>query len=181
MSFEAMSRHRALPRPPFDGSQKRLTLEVGFARDGGVRNGDGSPGDGGQPAAWGLPRRAGSLVPAGVAMGVRDLRHFPHPGGRRGPALVTLSSGGGVAALRLDGGVTGLRSRLPLPHRGPDIVFTLEPGAWLVPFQISSLLLVATSGLGVLVGGWAVLRFSRLRTPSQGPVLTEKGHRWTRW
>src|SRR5215217_9725273 len=63
---------------------------------------------------------------------------------------------------------------------GPDNVFTLEPGAWLMPFQISSLLLVATSGLGALVGGWAVLRFSRLRTPSQGPVLTEKGHRWTR-
>ena len=63
---------------------------------------------------------------------------------------------------------------------GPDNVFTLESGAWLVPFQISSVLLVATSGLGVLVGGWAVLRFSRLRIPSEDPVLAEKGHRWTR-
>jgi hypothetical protein len=31
---------------------------------------------------------------------------------------------------------------------GPDNVFTLEPGAWLVPFRLSAVLLVATSGLG---------------------------------
>jgi hypothetical protein len=60
---------------------------------------------------------------------------------------------------------------------GPDNAFTLEPGAWLAPFQISSVLLVATSGLGVLVGGWAVLRLSRLRTPPEGAALAEKGQR----
>jgi hypothetical protein len=60
---------------------------------------------------------------------------------------------------------------------GPDNVFTLEPGAWLVPFRLSAVLLVTTSGLGALVGGWAVLRLSRLRTPSKGPVLAEKGQR----
>lgn len=62
---------------------------------------------------------------------------------------------------------------------GPDNVFTLEPGAWLAPFQVSSVLLVATSGLGVLVGGWAVLRLSRLRTttPPGSGVAVEKGRR----
>jgi hypothetical protein len=60
---------------------------------------------------------------------------------------------------------------------GPDNVFTLEPGTWLVPFRLSAVLLVATSGLGVLVGGWAVLRLSRLRTPSEDPVLAERGQR----
>jgi hypothetical protein len=48
---------------------------------------------------------------------------------------------------------------------GPDNVFTLEPGAWLVPFRLSAVLLVAMSGLGALVGGWAVLRLLRLQTP----------------
>lgn len=63
--------------------------------------------------------------------------------------------------------------------KGPDNVFTLQPGAWLVPFRLSAMLLVATSGLGALVGGWAVLRLSHLQTrrPSDGPVLTEKGQR----
>jgi hypothetical protein len=62
---------------------------------------------------------------------------------------------------------------------GSDNVFTLEPGAWLVPFQISSVLLVATSGLGALVGGWAVLRLSRPQTSPQGAVLEEKSRRRT--
>jgi len=43
---------------------------------------------------------------------------------------------------------------------GPDNVSTLQPGAWLVPFWVSAVLLVAASGLGVLVGGWAVYRLS---------------------
>jgi hypothetical protein len=62
---------------------------------------------------------------------------------------------------------------------GPDNVFTLEPGAWLVPFWLSSVLLVATSGLGALVGGWAVFTLSRLqtRTPSGSHVAIEKGRR----
>jgi hypothetical protein len=60
---------------------------------------------------------------------------------------------------------------------GPDNVLTLEPGAWLVPFRISALLLVATSGLGALVGGWAVLRLSRLQTPSEDHMLIEKAQR----
>ena len=62
---------------------------------------------------------------------------------------------------------------------GPDNVFTLEPGAWLVPFRLSSVLLVVASGLGVLVGGWAVLRLSRLqtRTPPGSHLAMEKGRR----
>jgi hypothetical protein len=62
---------------------------------------------------------------------------------------------------------------------GPDNVFTLEPGAWLVPFRLSSGLLVVMSGLGALVGGWAVLRLSRsqTRTPPGSHVAVEKGRR----
>lgn len=62
---------------------------------------------------------------------------------------------------------------------GPDNVFTLEPGSWLVPFRLSAVLLIAMSGLGVLVGGWAVVRLSRLqaRTPSGTHVAVEKGRR----
>lgn len=41
---------------------------------------------------------------------------------------------------------------------GPDNVFTLQPGAWLAPFWASSVLLVAVSGLGTVIGGWAVTR-----------------------
>ena len=62
---------------------------------------------------------------------------------------------------------------------GPDNVFTLEPGAWLIPFRLSAVLLVAMSGLGALVGGWAVLTLSRLqtRTPPGSHVAVEKGRR----
>jgi len=51
---------------------------------------------------------------------------------------------------------------------GLDNVFTLQPGAWLAPFWVSSVLLVAVSGLGALVGAWAVARLSRFGagTPS---------------
>ncbi|HEX6711386.1 MAG TPA: hypothetical protein VF068_13735 [Rubrobacter sp.] len=44
---------------------------------------------------------------------------------------------------------------------GPDNIFMLQPGAWLIPFQVSSVMLVVVSGLGSLVGGWVVARFSR--------------------
>ena len=47
---------------------------------------------------------------------------------------------------------------------GPDNVFTLQPGEWLIPFWVSSMLLVAISGLGTLVGAWAVGRLSRFGT-----------------
>jgi hypothetical protein len=62
---------------------------------------------------------------------------------------------------------------------GPDNVFTLEPGAWLMPFRLSAVLLVATSGLGALVGGWAVLRLSRLqaRTSPGSHMAVEEGRR----
>jgi hypothetical protein len=49
---------------------------------------------------------------------------------------------------------------------GPDNVFTLQPGVWLIPFWTSSVLLVAVSGLGCLVGGWVVYRLLRARTPT---------------
>ena len=48
---------------------------------------------------------------------------------------------------------------------GPDNVFTLQPGAWLGMFWVSSVLLVAVSGLGTLVGGWTVVKISRTVTP----------------
>ncbi len=60
---------------------------------------------------------------------------------------------------------------------GPDNVFTQEPGAWLAAFRVSSVLLVATSGLGALVGGWVLLRFSRPRTLSEAPVPAGRGRR----
>src|ERR687898_971300 len=62
---------------------------------------------------------------------------------------------------------------------GPDNVFALEPGAWLVPFRLSAVWLVAMSGLGVLVGGWAVFGLSRPqpRTPPASRVAVEKGRR----
>jgi hypothetical protein len=44
---------------------------------------------------------------------------------------------------------------------GPDNVFTLQPGAWLVPVWVSSMLLVAICGLGTLIGAWAVGRLPR--------------------
>ena len=44
---------------------------------------------------------------------------------------------------------------------GPDNIFTLQPGTWLIPFWVSSVLLVAVSGLGAVVGAWAVARLSR--------------------
>jgi hypothetical protein len=52
---------------------------------------------------------------------------------------------------------------------GPDNVFSLEPGTWLLPFWGSAVLLVAVSGVGTLVGGWTVRRLSR----SQGRAPSE--------
>jgi hypothetical protein len=62
---------------------------------------------------------------------------------------------------------------------GPDNVFTLQPGVWLVAFWSSSLILVAVSGLGCLVGGWAVFRLSRSRTstPSTARSASRTGAR----
>jgi hypothetical protein len=62
---------------------------------------------------------------------------------------------------------------------GPDNVFTLQPGVWLVAFWSSSLILVAISGLGCLVGGWAVFRLSRSRTstPSTARSASRTGAR----
>ena len=62
---------------------------------------------------------------------------------------------------------------------GPDNVFTLQPGVWLVALWSSSLILVAVSGLGCLVGGWAVFRLSRSRTstPSTARSASRTGAR----
>jgi len=54
---------------------------------------------------------------------------------------------------------------------GPDNVFTLESGAWLAPFWGSAVLLVAVSGLGALVGGYAVHRLSLLRPETPARAL----------
>jgi hypothetical protein len=59
---------------------------------------------------------------------------------------------------------------------GPDNVFTLRPGAWLATFWISSVLLVAVSGFGTLVGGWVAARISR----SQAREPSAIGPEWFR-
>ena len=48
--------------------------------------------------------------------------------------------------------------------------------AWLVPFWGSAVLLVAVSGIGVLVGGWAARRLSHPQASTQ-PGDIKKGHR----
>jgi hypothetical protein len=63
---------------------------------------------------------------------------------------------------------------------GPDNVFTLQPGAWLGMFWGSSVLLVAVSGLGTLVGGWAVVRISRSRAEALSTVGPEHSRRASR-
>jgi hypothetical protein len=61
---------------------------------------------------------------------------------------------------------------------GPDNVFTLRQGAWLVPFWVSSVILVVVTGLGSLIGGWTVVRLSRFQAarpsdPNDPGVLSE--------
>jgi hypothetical protein len=63
---------------------------------------------------------------------------------------------------------------------GPDNVFTLQPGAWLAPFWVSSVLLVAASGLGTLVGGWAVGRLSRSGSGTPSTVGSARSRRPSR-
>jgi hypothetical protein len=61
---------------------------------------------------------------------------------------------------------------------GPDNAFTLEPGVWVAPFRVTSVLLVVVNGIGVLVGGWAVRRLSRQQTGAPGGfVPVQKGRR----
>jgi hypothetical protein len=62
----------------------------------------------------------------------------------------------------------------------PDNVFTLQPGAWLGMFWGSSVLVVAVSGLGSLVGGWAVVRNSRSRTGTEATVGSVRSRRASR-
>ena len=59
---------------------------------------------------------------------------------------------------------------------GPDNVFTLDPGAWVAPFQVSSVLVVGVSGIGVLVGGRAVRGLSRPGTTERF-VPAQEGRR----
>jgi hypothetical protein len=63
---------------------------------------------------------------------------------------------------------------------GPDNVFTLRQGAWLAPFWVSSVILVAVSGLGTLVGGWVVARISRSRVETQHAIGTTRSRRASR-
>lgn len=61
---------------------------------------------------------------------------------------------------------------------GSDNVFTLRQGAWVAPFWVSSVVLVAVSGVGTLVGRWAVHKHSRslARAPSGvGPARSRRG------
>ena len=53
-------------------------------------------------------------------------------------------------------------------------------GAWLGMFWGSSVLLVAVSGLGTLVGGWAVVRISRSRAEALSTVGPEHSRRASR-
>lgn len=57
---------------------------------------------------------------------------------------------------------------------GPDNVFNLQPGAWAAPFWGSSVLLVAASGLGTLVGGWTVVKISRFRAAPPSALGPER-------
>ena len=59
---------------------------------------------------------------------------------------------------------------------GPDNVFTLDPGAWVAPFQVSSVLVVGVSGIGVFVGGLAVRGLSRSGATGRF-VPAQKGRR----
>jgi hypothetical protein len=63
---------------------------------------------------------------------------------------------------------------------GPDSVFTLEPGAWLVPFWVSAVLVAAVSGLATLVGGWAVIRLSRSGSETLSTVGAARSRRASR-
>ena len=63
---------------------------------------------------------------------------------------------------------------------GPDNVFSLHSGAWLASFWVSAVLLVVVSGVGILMGVWAVGRLSRSQagTPSTtGPASTRRTSR----
>jgi len=62
---------------------------------------------------------------------------------------------------------------------GPDNVFTLQTGAWLISFWGSSVILVAVSGIGTLVGGWAVSRLSRSGSGNLSTVGPARSRRTT--
>jgi len=71
----------------------------------------------------------------------------------------------------------------------PDNVFTLQPGVWLVAFWSSSLILVAVSGLGCLVGGLGRLPalalphldtvYRQVRFTNGGPMIRTESHQAT--
>ena len=86
-------------------------------------------------------------------MGVRGWCHLHLPDRRRGSAVDSLPSGGAwlLLASMVGSFVFDLAYHFLIP--GPDNVFTLQPGAWLIPFRVSSVMVVAVSGLGSLVGG----------------------------
>jgi len=63
---------------------------------------------------------------------------------------------------------------------GPDNVFTLGPGVWLIPFWGSAVLLVVVSGIGTLVGGQVVVRMSRSRATTPPTVEPEHSRRASR-
>lgn len=50
---------------------------------------------------------------------------------------------------------------------GPDNALTLQPGAWLTAFQVSTALLVLLDGLGCLVGFWALGMLSQSTAESE--------------
>lgn len=70
--------------------------------------------------------------------------------------------------------VFGLEYHFLIP--GADNVFTLQPGAWRTPFQVSAALLLLLQGIGSVVGVWA-LNAAAVSTGAQATV----GLSGTRW
>lgn len=63
---------------------------------------------------------------------------------------------------------------------GPDNVFTLQQGAWMGQFQVSAVLLVVASGIGVLVGAWAVRRLLRFASGKPSTAGAKRSQRASR-
>ena len=53
----------------------------------------------------------------------------------------------------------------------PDNAFTLQPGAWRVPFVVTAILVSLSEAVGVAVGAWAVSKEVR-RAPDHSPRVS---------
>lgn len=73
--------------------------------------------------------------------------------------------------------VFGLAYHFLIP--GADNVFTLQPGAWRTPFQVSAMLLLLLQGIGSVLGAWALNALSPSLTTraraTAGLACTQRG------